>query len=106
MIPFHTDLFDGGVQLGTGGPAQWCTGNTTKKYIRYRTGKGCMYTTGALFVPSYDILNVTADGTILVPSITVTVDDVDHNLQVGAKIRLVGIATPIMMAHTQLLSNK
>ena len=51
-----------------------------------------MYTTGALFAPSYDILDCTADGIDAGSTITVTVDDVDHNLQVGAKIRLVGIA--------------
>ena len=86
--------FDGGVQLGTGGPAHGAQAiRQSKKYIRYQSGKGCMYTTGALFAPSYDILNVTADGTNSGATITVTVDDVDHNLQVGAKIRLVGIAT-------------
>ena len=86
--------FDGGVQLGTGGPAHGAQAiRQSKKYIRYQSGKGCMYTTGALFAPSYDILNVTADGTNSGATITVTIDDVDHNLQVGAKIRLVGIAT-------------
>ena len=86
--------FDGGVQLGTGGPAHGAQAiRQSKKYIRYQSGKGCMYTTGALFAPSYDILNITADGTSSGSTITVTTDDVDHNLQVGAVIRLVGIAT-------------
>ena len=86
--------FDGGVQLGTGGPAHGAQAiRQSKKYIRYQSGKGCMYTTGALFAPSYDILNITADGTNSGSTITVTTDDVDHNLQVGAVIRLVGIAT-------------
>ena len=86
--------FDGGVQLGTGGPAHGAQAiRQSKKYIRYQSGKGCMYTTGALFAPSYDILNCTADGVDSGSTITVTVDDVDHNLQVGARIRLVGIAT-------------
>ena len=86
--------FDGGVQLGTGGPAHGAQAiRQSKKYIRYQSGKGCMYTTGALFAPSYDILNVTADGIDAGSTITVTTDDVDHNLQVGAIIRLVGVAT-------------
>jgi len=86
--------FDGGVQLGTGGPAHGAQAiRQSKKYIRYQSGKGCMYTTGALFAPSYDILNLTADGISAGSTITVTTDDVDHNLQVGAQIRLVGIAT-------------
>ena len=86
--------FDGGVQLGTGGPAHGAQAiRQSKKYIRYQSGKGCMYTTGALFAPSYDILNITADGTSSGSTITVTTDDVDHNLQVGAIVRLVGVAT-------------
>ena len=47
-----------------------------------------------MFAPSYDLLSVTADGTAYESNITVTTDDVDHGLQVGAGIRLVGIATP------------
>jgi len=86
--------FDGGVQLGTGGPAHGAQAiRQSKKYIRYQSGKGCMYTTGALFAPSYDILNITSTGTAQGSTITVTTDDVDHNLQVGARIKLVGIAT-------------
>lgn len=87
--------FDGGVQLGTGSPVHGAQAiRQSKKYIRYQSGKGIMYTTGALFAPSYDLLNVTADGTAYESNITVTTDDVDHGLQVGAGIRLVGIATP------------
>ena len=52
-----------------------------------------MYTTGALFAPSYDLLTVSADGLTQGSTITVTTDDVDHNLQVGARVRLIGIAT-------------
>ena len=87
--------FDGGVQLGTGSPVHGAQAiRQSKKYIRYQSGKGIMYTTGALFAPSYDLLSVTADGTAYESNITVTTDDVDHGLQVGAGIRLVGIATP------------
>ena len=36
--------FDGGVQLGTGGPAHGATAiRMSKKYIRYQSGKGVMY---------------------------------------------------------------
>ena len=86
--------FDGGVQLGTGGPSHGAQAiRQSKKYIRYQSGKGCMYTTGALFAPSYDLLTVSADGLTQGSTITVTTDDVDHNLQVGARVRLIGIAT-------------
>ena len=86
--------FDGGVQLGTGGPQHGAQAiRQSKKYIRYQSGKGIMYTTGALFAPSYDILNVTANGTGYDSVITVTTDDVDHGLQVGGNVRILGIDT-------------
>ena len=87
--------YDGGVQLGTGGPQHGAQAiRQSKKYIRYQSGKGIMYTTGALFAPSYDLLNVTADAVAAGSFINVTTDDVDHGLQVGGRIRLIGIETP------------
>ena len=87
--------YDGGVQLGTGGPQHGAQAiRQSKKYIRYQSGKGIMYTTGALFAPSYDLLTVTADGTTTGSFINVTTDDVDHGLQVGGYIKLIGIETP------------
>ena len=86
--------FDGGVQLGTGGPQHGAQAiRQSKKYIRYQSGKGIMYTTGALFAPSYDLLNVTADATSVGSTITVETDDTDHGLQVGSRVRLIGIET-------------
>ena len=87
--------YDGGVQLGTGGPQHGAQAiRQSKKYIRYQSGKGIMYTTGALFAPSYDLLTVTADAVTSGSFINVTTDDVDHGLQVGGQIRLIGIETP------------
>ena len=87
--------YDGGVQLGTGGPQHGAQAiRQSKKYIRYQSGKGIMYTTGALFAPSYDLLTVTADAVTTGSFINVTTDDVDHGLQVGGQIRLIGIETP------------
>tara|TARA_B100001057_G_scaffold372893_1_gene377278 strand:+ start:41676 stop:48338 length:6663 start_codon:yes stop_codon:yes gene_type:complete len=86
--------YDGGVQLGTGGPQHGAQAiRQSKKYIRYQSGKGIMYTTGALFAPSYDLLQVTANGTSIGSTITCTTDDTDHGLQVGGGIRLIGINT-------------
>ena len=86
--------FDGGVQLGTGGPQHGAQAiRQSKKYIRYQSGKGIMYTTGALFAPSYDLRSVTADGIEVNALITVITDDNDHGLQVGGVIRLLGIET-------------
>ena len=87
--------FDGGVQLGTGGPQHGAQAiRQSKKYIRYQSGKGIMYTTGALFAPSYDLRSVVADGIEVGSEITITCDDNDHGLQAGGIIRLLGISTP------------
>ena len=86
--------FDGGVQLGTGGPSHGAHAiRQSKKYLRYQSGKGIMYTTGTLFAPSYDIRSLTASGTSIGSIITITTDDTDHGLQVGAEIALNGIIT-------------
>ena len=86
--------FDGGVQLGTGGPQHGAQAiRQSKKYIRYQSGKGIMYTTGALFAPSYDLRSIVADDIEVGSEITITCDDNDHGLQVGGIIRLLGIET-------------
>lgn len=86
--------FDGGVQLGTGGPAHGAQAvRQSKKYIRYQSGKGMFYNTGALFAPSYSIRSATATGTVVNSIITFTMDDNDHGLQPGAVIEVIGMIT-------------
>jgi hypothetical protein len=86
--------YDGGVQLGTGGPQHGVQAiRMSKKYIRYQSGKGIMYTTGALFAPSYNLQAISADGTTVGSFITVTTDDVDHGCQVGGRVRIIGVDT-------------
>ena len=86
--------YDGGVQLGTGGPQHGAQAiRQSKKYIRYQSGKGIMYTTGALFAPSYDLRSCTASGTEIGATITIVTDDNDHGAQVGGKIRVIGAET-------------
>ena len=86
--------FDGGVQLGTGGPQHGAQAiRQSKKYIRYQSGKGAMYTTGALFAPSYDIQYIEATGIEVGSTITITLDENDHGLQAGAEIRITGVST-------------
>ena len=86
--------YDGGVQLGTGGPQHGAQAiRQSKKYIRYQSGKGIMYTTGALFAPSYDLRTVTTNGTGIGAIVTITTDDNDHGAQVGGKVRLIGVET-------------
>ena len=87
--------YDGGVQLGTGGPQHGAQAiRQSKKYIRYQSGKGIMYTTGALFAPSYDIRSLTAEDVEVGSLITVVTDDNDHGVQVGGVVRLLGVETP------------
>jgi hypothetical protein len=86
--------YDGGVQLGTGGPQHGGHAiRMSKKYIRYQSGKGAMYNTGALFAPAFDIRSITANGITAGSLITIVMDEVDHGCQPGATIRLSGITT-------------
>ena len=86
--------FDGGVILGTASPSHGANAiRMSKKYIRYQSGKGVMYNTGALFAPSYDVRSITASGTAVGSTITIETDDVDHGCQVGGIITLSGVTT-------------
>jgi hypothetical protein len=86
--------FDGGVQLGTGGSAHGAQAiRMSKKYIRYQSGKGVMYNTGALFAPSYDLRSLVATGTAIGSVITINTDDTDHGCQVGAQVTISGVIT-------------
>jgi len=86
--------FDGGVQIGTGSPAHGAQAiRQSKKYIRYQSGKGIMYTTGVNFAPSYDIRSVIAEDVTPGSKIEVVTDDIDHGLQVGAEVTLEGITS-------------
>ena len=83
--------FDGGVMLGTGGPQHGAQAiRQSKKYIRYQSGKGIMYTTGALFAPNYNLASATAAGYATGSYITMSTDDTDHGLQPGGVIEVTG----------------
>ena len=61
---FQHRPFDGGVMLGTGGPAHGAMAvRMSKKYIRYQSGKSINYNTGALFSPNYDLRGAVATNT-------------------------------------------
>jgi hypothetical protein len=80
---------DGGVLITTGGNY---TGNQqirqTRRYFRYQSGKGMQFSTGAKLTPTFDITNITSSST------TVTVTTLqDHNLQVGATIKVEGVVS-------------
>jgi hypothetical protein len=88
---------DGGVILGTGSAIHGAAAiRQTKKYFRYQSGKGYMYTTGVLFAPNYDIISIgTGSGSNLTyPGYITCVVSVPHGLQIGAVVRVVGVYTP------------
>ena len=86
--------FDGGVMLGTGGPQHGAQAiRQSKKYIRYQSGKGIMYTTGALFAPNYNLASAVAVDYPAGSYITMTTDDTDHGLQPGGTIEVSGFTS-------------
>ena len=86
--------FDGGVMLTNRSPAYAASAvRQSKRFFRYQSGKGLLWSSGTLFKPSYDIQSITSTGTIIGSTITVTVDDMDHGLQAGAQVILSGVTT-------------
>jgi hypothetical protein len=86
--------YDGGVMLGSGGPQHSAQAvRMSKKYIRYQSGKGINYCTGALFAPSFNIQSMVATDVTIGSYITITMDDVDHGCQSGGVIRVSNVDT-------------
>jgi hypothetical protein len=86
--------FDGGVLVSTKTPTFGAsTVRVSKKYFRYQSGKGLLWSTGTLFRPNYDCQSITSSGTAIGSTVTLRVDDVDHGLQIGAVITLYGVVT-------------
>lgn len=86
--------FDGGVLLATKNPTYGATvTRQSKKYFRYQSGKGLLWSTGTLFRPNYDIQTMTASSTAIGATITCRTDDIDHGLQVGATVVISGVTT-------------
>jgi hypothetical protein len=86
--------FDGGVLLGSGTPHHGATAaRQSKKYFRYQSGKGLMWTSGTLLSTNFDIANITADGTTALSSNVSITTEYEHYLQAGANVLLSGITT-------------
>jgi len=86
--------FDGGVLISCKTPTFGAgTVRVSKKYFRYQSGKGLLWSTGTLFRPSYDIQTITASATTIGATVTCRVDEVDHGLQAGAVITISGVTT-------------
>ena len=85
--------FDGGVLIGPGTPTRGASATrNTKKYFRYQSGKGILFSTGTVMSPTFDVTNVTAAGTSVNSNITITTD-VEHGLNAGATVTLTGVTT-------------
>jgi hypothetical protein len=85
--------FDGGVVMGPGSPTRGASASRqTKKYFRYQSGKGILFTSGTMLKPTFDIALLTADGTVVNSNITVTTD-LPHGLNAGATITISGVTT-------------
>ena len=85
---------DGGVILSTKTPTYAASvTRQTKRYFRYQSGKGFLFSSGTLFAPVYDLQSVSASGTAPGSTITCKTDDIDHGLQAGASVEIVGVET-------------
>lgn len=85
--------FDGGVIMGPGTPTRGASAvRQTKKYFRYQSGKGILFTSGTMLKPTFDILEISANGTAINSIITI-VTDLEHGLNPGAVVTIQGIRT-------------
>jgi hypothetical protein len=83
--------FDGGVILTSGAPTRGASAiRQTKKYFRYQSGKGLLFTSGTMLKPTFDITAITASGTAVGSEIYVETD-IEHGLNPGAVVELSGI---------------
>lgn len=85
--------FDGGVVIGPGTPTRGASAvRQTKKYFRYQSGKGILFTSGTMLKPTFDVTAIVAAGTVTNSNITITTD-LEHGLNAGAVITLSGVTT-------------
>jgi hypothetical protein len=81
--------FDGGVLMGPFLPIHGLEAKRqTKRYFRYQSGKGTLFSTGTLFNPIFDVQSATYSA----PDITITTQ-LPHGLQIGATVKLYGITS-------------
>ena len=85
--------FDGGVTLSNFVPSHGASvSRQTKKYMRYQSGKGVLWTSGVSLNPVVNLDQISASGTAVGSLITVTTE-LDHSLQVGATVIISGVVT-------------
>lgn len=86
---------DGGILLGTSSAIHGATATRqTKKYFRYQSGKGFLYTTGVLFAPNYDVTAIASTTSQVSVGARIRITTaIPHGCQIGAVIRISGVAT-------------
>jgi hypothetical protein len=85
--------FDGGVTLSNFLPSHGASiSRQTKKYMRYQSGKGVLWTSGVSLNPVINLDQISASGTSVGSLITITTE-LDHSLQVGATVIISGVVT-------------
>ena len=85
--------FDGGVTLGNFVSSHGASiSRQTKKYMRYQSGKGVLWTSGVSLNPVLNLDQISANGTAIGSTITVSTE-MDHGLQVGATVVITGVVT-------------
>ena len=100
ITPFPTSLvkhrpLDGGTNIGINSPV-WGFEATrqTRKYFRYQSGKGMMFTTGTQFNPVFTAANIVANATAVSSSAAITVVTTnEHGLQRGANVSIYNVGT-------------
>ena len=86
--------FDGGVYISVGTSAYGASVvRVSKKYFRYQSGKGLLWSTGTLLRPNYDIRSISSSGTAAGSTITITTDEVAHGCQIGAVVKIEGVTS-------------
>jgi hypothetical protein len=86
--------FDGGVLIGSGTPHRGAmAARQSKKYFRYQSGKGLVWTSGTLLSTNFDVVNVSATGTSVSGNTITITTEVEHYLQIGANVKLGGVTT-------------
>lgn len=84
---------DGGNNIGVNTPAHgYEQTRQTKKYFRYQSGKGTMFTTGTQFNPTFTLANIIAAGTSAGSAITLVTEN-EHGMQIGANVIIYGVTT-------------
>lgn len=92
---------DGGTNIGINAPSYGFEATRqTRKYFRYQSGKGMMFTTGTQFNPVFSIANVSANAGAVGAGLTVSASSgitcstvVEHGMQRGANVRIYGLNT-------------